>query len=443
MRTALKLVGFFAFASLLIAVSMVSYDYIKTRGAFPPKTYIYTVDVSSLTKREAERRLKKISLADLYTPYISFEAEGEYYSFPPDEAGVYLLIKETVNNAFSMTHQDNYIDELKERISVGAVYAPLILGIDEGRLENVLKAFAEKIETEPKDAGIVFYEDTGGYHIEPEIPGRKIDIDKTIKHFKTALYQGKKIMPIKINYSYPAIKELELRASPPIHKLSAYTTYYGSHDSPNRIHNIKLIASWIDGTLLMPGEEFSVAKVLGDVEPEQGFKEAFVIMGGELIPLLGGGACQVATTLYNTVALADLEVLQRKNHSFYFNIYPLGRDAGVYPGQLDFKFKNDSGYPLLIKTVATKRKLSFRIYGTPSGKRVIFSGAKVLGKDEAGKFVPMTLKKVIELDVPFRTVVTRKVFGKNWRLLKKEEIKSYYKLYGDKDNVPIRRPEPR
>ncbi|MEA3494046.1 MAG: VanW family protein, partial [Candidatus Margulisiibacteriota bacterium] len=416
MRTTLKLAGFFAFASLLIAVSMVSYDYIKTRGAFPPKTYIYTVDVSSLTKGEAERKLKKIPLAELYAPCVSFEAEGKYYSFPPDEAGVYLLIKETVGNAFSMTHQDNYIDELKERISVGAVYAPLILGIDEDQLEKVLEKFAKKIETEPKDAGIVFYEDTGGYHIEPEIPGRKIDIDKTIKRFKASLYQEGGATPVKINYSYPAIKELELRASPPIHKLSAYTTYYGSHDSPNRIHNIKLIASWIDGTLLMPGKEFSVAEILGDVGPEQGFKEAFVIVGGELIPLLGGGACQIATTLYNAVALADLEILQRKNHSFYFNIYPLGRDAGVYPGQVDFKFKNDSGHPLLIKTVATKRKLSFRIYGTPSGKKVRFSGASILGKDGSGKYVPMTLKKVIDLDVPFRTLVTRKVYDKNWRL---------------------------
>ena len=111
----------------------------------------------------------------------------------------------------------------------------------------------------------------------------------------------------------------------------------------------------MDNALLLPGDTFSLANAIGDFTAERGFKEAFVIYGGELVPMLGGGTCQIGTTLYNSLQLADIKILERKNHSFYFNIYPLGRDATVYPGQLDLRFQNDTGYPILIKTIATNQ----------------------------------------------------------------------------------------
>jgi vancomycin resistance protein YoaR len=441
MRTILRLTALFALASVLIAASMISYDYFKTRQAFPPNTYIYNIDVSTLTQKEAKQKLKSIPLSDLFTPFLSFEAEGKYYPFPPEEVGVSLLLEKTINDAFKMTHKDNYLAELQERISAGSVNAPLVLGINHRQLTVAVKSLAEKIETSLKDASVVIYEESGGYHIEPHVPERKVDIIRTTDNFKVNFYKGKRVFPIVINYTYPTILEEDLREYPPVHRLSSYTTYYGTHDSPNRIHNIKLVASWIDGTLLMPDEIFSVAEVLGDVLPEQGFKEALVIMGDELEPQVGGGACQIATTLYNTVSLADLKILQRRNHSFYFNIYPLGRDAAVYPPHLDLRFENDTGHPLLIRAEASNKKLSFRLYGTPSQKRVQFSKISVLGKDESGKYVPMSLKEVIEKDLPFKTETTRRVYDKNWKKIKEEKIKSFYKMYGDKENVPIRRPE--
>lgn len=443
MKTFLKLIGVFAFASVVIAASFISYDFIKTREAFPPQTYIGKIDVSNLTQSEAVAKLKSFPLSEIFAPLITLEADIATFTFAPEQLGINLLYKQTIRKAFLQTHKGNYIEELKERISKGESYGSLILGIDNQALRAMLEIIANKIQSSPKDASIVFYEDTGAYHIEAEDVGRQIDIKKSMANFKKGLYEGNLLVPLSIDYSYPEISEKELRANPPIQRIGVYTTYYGAHDSPNRIHNIKLVASWIDGTLLMPGERFSVADVLGVVSPEKGFKRAFVIVGGELVPLLGGGSCQIATTLYNTVKLANLNVLERRNHSFYFNIYPLGRDAGVYPGQLDFKFENNSGYPILIKTVATDKKLSFRIYGTPSGKTVKFSGASILGRSSSGKYVPMSLRQVIAADIPFKTFVTVTVYDENGKQLKKETISSFYKLYGDKTNVPIRAPEPR
>ncbi|HVN67401.1 MAG TPA: VanW family protein, partial [Candidatus Sulfotelmatobacter sp.] len=310
------------------------------------------------------------------------------------------------------------------------------------QLNGILEGIAAAVRSTPKDATIILYEDTGGFHIEPEEIGREIDIPGTIAAFKQRLARGVKIFPVMIKYEKPAVREKELRANPPVRRLASFTTYYGQHDSPNRIHNIRLVASWIDSTLLMPGAKFSVADVLGEVTPERGFKEAFVIVKGELVPLLGGGSCQIATTLYNAAQLADLKILQRRNHSMYFNIYPLGRDAGVYPGQLDLRFENDTGYPILIKSVATNRRLSFRLYGTPSGKKVTFSHPKVYLLTD-GRYVTATVKQVLDADAPFKTVVTRTVYDSAGKLIKEEEIYSFYKLYGEKSNVPIARPEPR
>ncbi|MDD5383038.1 MAG: VanW family protein [Candidatus Margulisbacteria bacterium] len=443
MKNIMRIIGVVAVSSALVAMSFISYDYLKTREAFPARTFIGNVDVSELNQDEAAAKLKSFPIREVFASLITLESDTTYYAFTPTALGIRIVYDETVRKAFELTHRDGYLAELKDRITEGASIAPLVLAVDKGQLRTILEGLAPEISSTPRDASMLYYEETGGYHIESEIPGRELNISKSIASFEACLYAGKRRIPLVIDFARPKVTEKALRANPPISRLSAYTTYYGTHDSPNRIHNIKLVASWINGTLLMPGEEFSVAEIIGDVSPEKGFKEAFVIVSGELVPLLGGGSCQIATTLYNTVQLADLKVLQRRNHSFYFNIYPLGRDAGVYPGQLDFRFKNDSGYPVLIKSVATNKRLSFRIYGTPSGKTVKFSGVSIVGRNAAGAFVPMSLRQVINLDVPFKTAVTRTVYDQEGKVLKEEVIGSYYKLYGEKSNVPIRRPEPR
>jgi vancomycin resistance protein YoaR len=294
------------------------------------------------------------------------------------------------------------------------------------------------------DASISLDEATGSFNIIPDRKGRKLNVEETLNTFRAIVRKNGRIYPLSIViYAEADVTEEALRAHPPVYRLSAYTTYYGTHDSANRIHNIQLIANWINNTLLLPGEVFSLTELIGDFTVDKGFKEAFVIVGDELVPELGGGTCQIGTTLYNAAALADLKVHSRRNHSFYFNIYPLGRDATIYPGQADFKFENDTPYPVLIKAQATNRKLSFRLYGTPSGKFVRFSAPEIYLLDKEGVYRTASLKEVIQADRPFRIVIERKVFDKKGQLVASDIVRSYYKMYGDKTNVPIRRPEPR
>lgn len=432
-----------AVLSALSAAIFLGYDYWKTHASFPPRTYIGQIDVSLLNRSQAIKKIEEAPEELLFPSQVTFVNSRESFSFPPEELGMAVLVEDTVDQAFRLTHNENYLGELQKRLAREAIVLPFKWALDDHQARAIISQLALSIDSPPKDARIELIEETGGYHIYPDLPARKLKIADTLSSAKKELARGLTKVHLIIDYhSKPRVTAALLRSAPPVHRLSAYTTYYGTHDSPNRIHNIKLIASWLNNTLILSGETFSVSETIGDFTAERGFKEAFVIVGSELVPQLGGGTCQIGTTLYNAVSLADLEILSRRNHSFYFNIYPLGRDAAIYPGSADLKFRNDSGRPILIKALATNRKLSFRIYGTPTGKKVDFSAPKIFLLGPGG-FSPSTLRAAIATDYPFRTVVRRTVKDSTGKIIKEEDIRSYYKLYGEKTNVPIRRPEPR
>ncbi|NQU18515.1 MAG: VanW family protein [Candidatus Saganbacteria bacterium] len=439
----LKILATIAFISLFSATALIAFDFFKTREHFPPHSFIGKVEVSGLKKPEAIKKLEATHIADAFEPMVYFNASGETFAYSPNEIGVYIKAEESIDNAYNLSHKESYIKELRKRLTRQVLLFPIILDAYPGILDATLQDIASKVESVAQDAAISLDEKSGAYHITQDFPGRRLDVEQTMKDCRLRLNDAKNVFPLALDYyEFPRVTEDALRAAPPVYQIASFITYYGKHDSRNRIHNIKLIASWLNNTLLLPDEEFSLVKSVGKFTPDRGFKEAYVIIGGKLEPQYGGGTCQIGTTLYNVAALADLKILSRRNHSLYFNIYPFGRDATVYPGSADLKFMNDSGNPILVKTKATNRYLRFTLFGTPTGKKVVFSKPKVFALTKKG-FVRSSKWKVLRSSSPFRTIVTRKVFDEEGELLEKEEIKSYYRLYGDGSNVEIIRKEPR
>ncbi len=153
-------------------------------------------------------------------------------------------------------------------------------------------------------------------------------------------------------------------------RISTFTTDMGPSSS-NRIHNVQLMADYIDGTIVRPGDSFSFNESVGPRTPERGFREGQMIIGSLLLPAIGGGVCQTATTLFNNAFELGLPILERHNHSFYISHYPMGRDATVSWGGPDFAFKNDLKTGILIKTSYTSSTLTFSFYGTDPGRRVV------------------------------------------------------------------------
>ncbi|MGH3047422.1 MAG: VanW family protein, partial [Gaiellaceae bacterium] len=155
-------------------------------------------------------------------------------------------------------------------------------------------------------------------------------------------------------------------------QLTTFTTDMGE-SSANRIWNVHLLGDYLDGTIIKPGQTFSYNERVGPRTIERGFREGQMIFGGVLIPSIGGGVCQTATTIFNAAFEAGLPVKNRINHSFYISHYPVGRDATVSWGGPDLVFKNDLDKAILIKVSYTNATFTVSFYGTKQGRKVVSS----------------------------------------------------------------------
>jgi vancomycin resistance protein YoaR len=151
--------------------------------------------------------------------------------------------------------------------------------------------------------------------------------------------------------------------------VAGYETVYGG--DPNRIHNVQLVSHLIDGHVIAPGATFSFNEATGARTAAKGFLQAPVIINGELQTGLGGGVCQVSTTVFNAAYEAGLPITERTNHALYISHYPQGRDATVDFPDVDLRFVNDTGHWLLLRTWVGPSSLTVALYGTPLHRRVV------------------------------------------------------------------------
>jgi vancomycin resistance protein YoaR len=215
-------------------------------------------------------------------------------------------------------------------------------------------------------------------------------------------------------------------------QLTTFTTDMGASSS-NRIHNVHLMADFIDGTIIKPGEVFSFNDVVGPRTSERGFLEGQMIIGSLVLPSIGGGVCQTATTLFNNAFEAGLPIIKRTNHNLYLSHYPLGRDATVSWGGPDLVFKNDLKHAILITTSYTDSTLTFSFYGTPQGRRIVSTtGPKVNWRSPTMSYAvdpgaPRGSVRVLGGDNAsgFDVSVSRKVY-EHGKLLRKDDFRSTY-----------------
>ena len=196
--------------------------------------------------------------------------------------------------------------------------------------------------------------------VHPEIDG--IDFEISIEEAKNILKEEKEqyIIPLKITFAEVTIEDLGREAFP--HLLGTFSTTYSMTNS-NRVTNLELAAAKIDGTIILPGETFSYNKVVGQRTISAGYKEAAVYSGGKVVNGIGGGICQISSTLYNAAVYANLEITKRANHMFLTSYVEAGRDATVSWGTVDFCFKNTRKYPIKIVSSVKNGVVTMQIYG--------------------------------------------------------------------------------
>lgn len=154
--------------------------------------------------------------------------------------------------------------------------------------------------------------------------------------------------------------------------VSSFSTNF-STAAVNRSHNIKTACEKISGTIIMPGQVFSMDKALGPRTKENGYREAPVIIKNELVDDIGGGICQVTTTLYNTALLAGMDIVERTHHSWPLDYVSAGRDATIAEGSIDFKFKNNTDYAMCVNAYTKGGTMTIEMWGKTGDRKIRYN----------------------------------------------------------------------
>lgn len=273
-------------------------------------------------------------------------------------------------------------DVVAEHLVVLAHEGAIRVEMEPQYLTEFLSPLQKALKLDPKDARFHFDPETRKLvTITNSINGRMLDVVATISRTNEFLQQGITTVPLvvpEILPRYPATITAEaLGIVEEIGKGESY--YYGSNYARDK--NVRIGSEALDGIIIGPGETFSFNFYIGDVTPEKGYDESFVIIGDRTEPGVGGGLCQVATTIFRAAFYSGLEILERWPHAYrvgYYELggYPVGMDATVYAPLVDFRFRNDTPYHLLIQREidVNRQRLTFHFYSTSTGRRVEMKG---------------------------------------------------------------------
>jgi len=280
----------------------------------------------------------------------------------------------------------------------------------------------KSVDTPPKDADFAVTS-AGNVRVVPAQPGLGLDVPRSAARILAAASRVmNRTATLVLAEQQPKRTTADAQAMGITGTVGSYETFYGG--IANRIHNVQLVAHLVDHKFIAPGETFSFNGTTGERSAAKGFLEAPVIVNGELQTGLGGGVCQVSTTVFNAAYEAGLPITSRTNHALYISHYPLGRDATVdYPG-IDLKFVNDTKHWLLLRTFVGSSSLTVVLYGAPQHRRVESTTAplRVVAPPPVQKTVDATLKPgevvVDSTGTPAQaTSVERKVYDASGKLL--------------------------
>jgi vancomycin resistance protein YoaR len=303
--------------------------------------------------------------------------------------------------------------------------------------KRYLARVARGIDHAARDATFRVFE-SGRVAVVPARRGRVVAVRPTERSILAAALSPATRTARVVVTSQPAHRTTaQARAMGVTTRISRYETIYGG--DPNRIHNVQLVARLIDGKLIAPGATLSFNRATGERTADKGFLEAPVIINGEVTTGLGGGVCQVSTTVFNAAYEAGLNITARTNHALYISHYPQGRDATVdYPG-VDLRFVNDTRHWLLLRTFVGSSSLVVDLYGAPLHRRVVSETRPLV---ETGppptKSIPdpryyQGVTLVDESGEPSRsTSVRRRVYTASGRLLYDN---TWYSSYRGEDRV--------
>lgn len=345
---------------IIIAVSM--------RKTATHEKYIYkgisinNIDVGGMTSEEAQKCLLENFTNKLRNKVFTLVYDNKEFKLDYRILNAHYEIEEAVKKALVFGKEGNIIVRTKNRLNLikNKKNIELNFTFSSSMLEAEVKKISKVVNYEPVNAQISF--DGKVFSVRKDVQGKKLDEQKLCNSIKPLIQPSgddRRIdMPVN---DVEAIITSE-RLSKIDTKLSSFTTAF-KLSNPDRVENIRIAASSINGTVILPGEVFSMNKTLGPRIASKGYREAPIIVKGELVPGMAGGICQVSSTLYNAVLLSNFEIVERKAHGLKVSYVDPGRDATLTGSSIDLKFKNINSAPIFIYSVLDGSTITVSIYG--------------------------------------------------------------------------------
>ncbi len=420
--------------SLIGAVIAIIFLFITTIGSqisgdkIVKNTYINNTNISNLTKTQAKLELEKIYNID----NLEFNYMDKSWKIDTKKMDLSYNLDKAIEDAYNLNRSGNFIENIAKTIKSNfgeKNKVKLEVNYNEEKLKNEIIEIAKDVDQDVQDARISI--NGSRVNVKESKSGLKVNIEDTLNNIATKLEKGNGKEELVVSKVEPNIKTEQLQEVDTL--LGSYTTKFNSGVA-GRSTNIRLAANRTNDILLMPGETFSYNKATGKRTVDNGYKDAPVIVQGVMQEGIGGGVCQVSTTLYNATLYAGLEYVELRNHSIPPSYVSKGRDATVADSGIDFVFKNNLNHPIYIKNYVSGNTVTCQIYGSSKDKQNIqietntdnVSKAPIKKVDD-----PTILKgeeKVMEKGRDGYIVSTYRIYkDKQGNIIKKEKVaKSYY-----------------
>ncbi|MCC3867035.1 VanW family protein [Terrisporobacter mayombei] len=397
-------------------------------------TYVKDIDVGNLSKEDAKKKI----LSEYKIDTITFKYNDKAWNINPNDIDTNYDIDKTIDNAYKVNRNknifSNIVDTLKSTFGIKN-YINVVVDCDEDKVTSELEKISEEVNVSMKDAKLNVSDNN--IEISQDKAGLQVDISATIANLKKSLQEGLFEESLVVTKVEPKIRKEDLKDINTL--LGSFQTVL-SDVSPGRIENIQIATERTSGVLLMPGEEFSYNKHTGLRTVKNGYKNATVIVSGEAVQGVGGGVCQVSTTLYNAVLYAGLDIVKVSNHSIPSSYVDKGRDAVVSDSGLDFVFKNDYDQPVYIKNYYNNGVITCQVYGSNKEKQNIKINTsidkvtKAPTKEEKDPTLEKGNEKILEYGRDSYSVSTYRIYyDENGKEVKKEKIASSF--YPSKQKV--------
>lgn len=343
------------------------------------------IDVSGMTYDEAYALVKQ-RIGEMRSAVITVQVGEDSIETTASELGLQWNNKSVVQDAIDLGNSGNPVKRYKERKDLDQ--ETQVLSLEFSANANAVRDFIEEkckqFEKEPQNATISA-DGSGGFDLQEGVTGQVINVDESVKAVQDYIaneWQGEDgTIALSVEIEEPEGNTEDLESIQDM--LGTYTTYYGS--TAGRNMNVERGAELINNHVVWPGETFSVCDQLVPFTAENGYELAPEYSMGQVVQGYGGGICQVSTTLYNALLLAELEIVERHNHTMTVSYVPYSMDAAIAEGSMDLKFCNNLDTPILISGYAYGGELTFTIWGkeTRPADRTIYYYSNTLSETNA------------------------------------------------------------